>query len=76
MFDMYSESAAKYGKRISSALSGKTVTKKREDAEKPGGLVYEAKALEIDPWYLLEALEGMRGEGKASMVDDMTYLIK
>jgi len=50
------EKAEKYGKRISSALSGKTVSKRKDKVDEPGGLNYEAKLLGMDtriclkPW--------------------------
>lgn len=70
------EKADKYGDLISKNLSGKTVSKSVERAEEPGGLIYEAKLLGIDMWDLLEALEGMCYMGRASEIDDSTYLVK
>lgn len=69
------EASAKYGDLISEKLSGKTVSKRRDTAEEPGGLIYEANKLGIDMWDLLEALEGMCYEGRAHEIDDSTYRI-
>ncbi len=70
------EKANKYGKQISAALSGKTVSKRKSKAEDPGGLIYEADQLGIGMWVLLEALEGMCYMGMASEIDDSTYLVR
>ena len=70
------EAAAKYGDLIAEKLSGKTVSKRRDTAEEPGGLIYEANQLGIDMWDLLEALEGMCYNGDAFEIDDSTYKIK
>ncbi len=67
--------AEKYGSKISRELSGKTISKRKSLGEQPGGLVYEAKKLDIDMWDLLEALEGMCADGRAKEVNDSTYLI-
>lgn len=69
------EAAAKYGELIQSKLAGKTVSKRRDTAEEPGGLIYEANKLGIDMWDLLEALEGMCYEGRAQEIDDSTYKV-
>ncbi len=69
------EEAEKYGKQITAALSGKTVSKRIDEAYDPGGLVYEARQLNIDMWDLLKALEGMCAEGRAREIDDSTYKI-
>ncbi len=75
-FEYGEEQAEKYGKTIASALSGKTVSKRKDMAEDPGGLIYEANKLNIDMWEMLEALEGMCRNGDAEEIDDSTYLIK
>lgn len=67
--------AATYGELISDNLKGQTVSKRKDLAEEPGGLIYEANALGIDMWDLLEALEGMCREGRAREIDDSTYEI-
>ena len=77
IFEEYGrEKAEKYGKQISSSLSGKTVSKRKDLAEQPGGLIYEANQLGMDMWDLLEALEGMCFIGTAEEIDDSTYLVK
>ena len=70
------EQAEKYGDLIAENLSGKTVSKRKDLAEQPGGLIYEAEQLGIDMWDLLEALEGMCYQGRASEIDDSTYKVK
>ena len=76
IFDFGKEKAEKYGELIIQNLSGKTVSKRVEGAEKEGGLIYEANKLGIDMWDLLEALEGMCRIGKAEEIDDSTYLVR
>lgn len=70
------EKAEKYGNLISTRLSRKTISKRKDKAEEPGGLIYEAYELGIDMWDLLEALEGMCYLGKAREIDDSTYWVK
>lgn len=70
------EKAEKYGSLISTRLSRKTISKRKDKAEEPGGLIYEAYELGIDMWDLLEALEGMCYLGKAREIDDSTYWVK
>ena len=67
--------AATYGDLIADRLKGKAVSKRRDTANEPGGLIYEANKLGIDMWDLLEALEGMCNEGRAREIDDSTYKI-
>ena len=67
--------AATYGDLIADRLKGKSVSKRRDTANEPGGLIYEANKLGIDMWDLLEALEGMCSEGRAKEIDDSTYKI-
>lgn len=67
--------AATYGDLIADGLKGKSVSKRRDTANEPGGLIYEANKLGIDMWDLLEALEGMCNEGRAREIDDSTYKI-
>ena len=62
--------------QISKALSGKKISKRKDKAYEPGGLIHEAIMLNIDMWDLLEALEGMCHDGRASEIDDSTYLVK
>lgn len=65
----------KYGDMILSKLNGKKISKRRDKAEEPGGLIYESKQLGIDLWDLLEALEGMCHNGTAREIDDSTYRV-
>ena len=67
--------AATYGDLIADRLKGREVSKRRDTANEPGGLIYEANKLGIDMWDLLEALEGMCNEGRAREIDDSTYKI-
>ena len=78
LFDNYfgKEKADKYGDLICQHLSGQTVSKRRDLAEQPGGLIYEANMLGIDMWDLLEALEGLCYQGRAMEIDDSTYRVK
>lgn len=76
MFKFGEEEAKKYGDKVSAALSGKTVSKRKDRAEEPGGLIYEAKHLDMDMWDLLKCLEGMCYVGRAAEIDDSTYLVR
>lgn len=78
LFDDYfgKDKAEKFGDLIAENLAGQTVSKRRDLAEQPGGLIYEANLLGIDMWDLLEALEGMCYQGRAMEIDDSTYKIK
>ena len=67
--------AATYGDLISDNLKGKTVSKRKDTANEPGDLIYEANELDMDMWDLLEALEGMCRQGRAREIDDSTYEI-
>lgn len=75
MFHFGEEKAREYGEKIVAELSGKTVSKRKDTAEQPGGLMYEAEKLNMDMWDLLEALEGMCSDGRAREIDDSTYLV-
>ena len=78
LFDDYfgKEQAEKFGDLICDNLSGQTISKRKDLAEQPGGLIYEANQLGIDMWDLLEALEGLCYQGKAYEIDDSTYKVK
>lgn len=69
------EEAEKFGDLIAKKLAGKKISKRRDLAESPGGLKYEADKLGIDMWDLLRALEGMCVVGQAKEIDDSTYLV-
>ena len=68
--------ADKYGDMICEKLAGQTVSKRKDLAEEPGGLIYEANRLGLDDFFdLLKALEGLCHQGRAYEIDDSTYLI-
>lgn len=69
------EEADQFGDLIVKKLAGKTVSKRRDTAEEPGGLIFEADRLGIDMWDLLRALEGMCNDGRAREIDDSTYKV-
>lgn len=69
------DAADSYGDLICNNLSGKTISKRKDKAEEPGGLKYEADLLGIDMWDLLEALEGLCYQGKCEEIDDSTYKV-
>ena len=69
------EQANKYGSKICENLAGREISKRRDKAEEPGGLKYEADLLGIDMWDLLEALEGLCYQGKCQEIDDSTYKV-
>lgn len=69
------EQADYFGDLIEEKLAGQTVSKRRDLANEPGGLIYEADRLEMDMWELLEALEGMCMQGRARELDDSTYKV-
>lgn len=70
------EQAEEYGDLICEKLAGQTVSKRRDLADFPGGLVYEADRLGIEDFYdLLKALEGLCYQGRAEEIDDSTYLV-
>lgn len=68
------DEAAKYGDLICEKLAGQTVSKRKDLAEEPGGLIYEANQLGLDDFFdLLRALEGLCYQGRAREIDDSTY---
>ena len=70
------EEAEKYGDLICNKLAGQTVSKRKDLAEEPGGLIYEANKLGLEDFFdLLKALEGLCYQGRAREVDDSTYLV-
>lgn len=66
----------KYGDKIAKALKGKTISKRRDKADEPGGVRYEAQKLGILWDEFIMALEGMCHEGRAKETSDSTYFIK
>lgn len=70
------EEAEEYGDLICEKLAGQTISKRKDLAEEPGGLIYEANKLGIEDFFdLLKALEGLCYQGRAREIDDSTYLI-
>lgn len=69
------EQAEKYSEMIYLKLGGHEITKKISEAEKKGGLRYEADRLGIDMYDLLKALEGMCHRNEACEIEDGTYLV-
>lgn len=56
-------------------LSGLTVSKARDEAYDPGGLIYEAEQLGLDWKQLLRCLEGLCYNGEAQEINDHTYYV-
>lgn len=78
MFDKFyfgKDAYEKYGDKVSKALAGKTISKRMDRADQPGGIAYEAEQLGMDLYDLLETLEGMCYNRKATEIDDSTYLV-
>ena len=76
IFDFGAEAAAKYGDLISQELGGMTVSKRKDLANEPGGLIYEADRIGLGDYRdLLEALEGMCRDGRAAEIDPSTYKV-
>lgn len=74
--DYYGKSEyEQYGDNVSKVLKGQTISKRIDKAEEPGGLIYEANELGMDMWDLLACLEGMCHNGKATEIDDSTYMV-
>ncbi len=69
------EEALRFGDIITRNLSGRTISKRKDKADQPGGLIYEARLLSVDHCDMLSALEGMCADGRAKEIDDSTYLI-
>ncbi len=83
LFHFGKEEADKYGSIIKKELAGKVISKRKVDAENPGGVVYEAKKLsekhnlkDFDCFTLIRALEGMCYKREANEIDDSHYQIK
>ena len=65
-----------YGQMIKETCTGLVISKRRDEAEQPGGIIYEAKRIGIsDFWCLLRALEGMCYNGWAQEIDDSHYKV-
>lgn len=67
--------AAQYGDMISKKYKGETISRDKRISHRPGGIAYEADALGMNTWKLVETLEGMRHDGRATEIDDTTYKI-
>lgn len=70
------DEAEKFGDFVVNKLANKTISKSIALAEEPGGLIYEANNLGMDMWDLLNTLEGLCYQGRASEIDDSTYYVK
>lgn len=69
--------AKMYGELIQKKESGRTISKRMDLVDFPGGLIWEAKnILNIGVIDLLRALEGMCYDGRAVEIDDSTYLVR
>ena len=69
------EEYEQYGDLVARELSGKTISKRIDLSDEPGGIGYEADQLGIDLYDLLRCLEGMCYNGKAEEIDDSTYRV-
>lgn len=70
------EEYQKYGKLVSDACEGMIISKRKTDANKSGGLIYEARVLGLDsPYDLLRCLEGMCYNGEAAEISDYQYKV-
>ena len=73
------EKAELYGDKVISRLKGRIISKRIEDAKKPGGIAYEAESLGInegfDAFELLETLEGLCYLGRVIETDDSHYKV-
>jgi hypothetical protein len=77
-FDEYYGQTAyeEYGDLVSQECSGMVISKRRDQGEEPGGLIYEADQLGIeDPFDLLKCLEGMCYNNKAVEISDYQYKV-
>lgn len=68
--------AQKYGNQISKAYKGRTISKRRDEANEPDGLTTCANALGLGTFQLLRALEGMCADGRAYESSDSTYTVR
>lgn len=70
------EEAEQFGDYVVAKLEGKTISKRIDLAEAPGGLIYEADLLGMDKFELLRTLEGLCYQSRAFEIDDSTYYVK
>lgn len=75
--DIYFGASAvqKYGRRVLENLGGRTISTNIFDADAPGGLIYEARQLDIDIEEFVAVLEGLCYNGLAKELDDETFAI-
>ena len=65
-----------YGDLVSKECAGMVISKRADEGEEPGGLVYEAERLGIDDFFdLLKCLEGMCYNGDAVEISDYQYKV-
>ena len=64
-----------YSVLIQSKLGGKVISKRRDRAYAPDGLIYAVNSLGLHYTVLLRALEGMCVERKTEEVSDSEYLV-
>lgn len=77
-FDEYYGKTAfeEYGDLVSKNCAGMIISKRADDGEKPGGLIYEAERLGIEDFFdLLKCLEGMCYNGTAVEISDYQYKV-
>lgn len=67
--------ADEHGDKVVSALQGRTISKSFSQADKPGGLKYEAEKLELSVNDLLRTLEGLCYQRRAYEVSPTQYYI-
>ena len=65
-----------FGDLVSEKCSGMIISKRSNESEEPGGLIYEAERLGIDDFFdLLRCLEGMCYNGTAVEISDYQYKV-
>lgn len=70
------EEFEKYGQLVKDQCSGMIISKCRDEANLPNGLIYEANRIGIEDFYdFLKALEGMCYNGWAEEIDDSHYKV-
>ncbi len=79
IFNFGREEAEQYGDIVREKLAGKTISKRKCDIDKPGGLRYEAERLGIegfDMYTLLRTLEGLCYMRSAAEIEDGLYKVR
>lgn len=65
-----------YGDLVAENCAGMIISKRADEGEEPGGLIYEAERLGIEDFFdLLKCLEGMCYNGKAAEISDYQYKV-